>query len=215
MFCDIVTVVHNDTNKALAKRMLGQLDLWEGPQPELEFTDEIEVVRKPRPRFTATVVDNSEFNRGFAGGCNFGALNARLYAPIIGFLNPDVCIDGPFIDIVRHVFMDDNVVITGERFRKPEAELRVWGVNDWVCGAAMFVRRDWFVARGGFDPQFVWGWEETDLIRQAQADGKICRSVRLPITHSSPDNNSAKDAEYKNKHFERGAVLFRRKWEKR
>lgn len=208
MFCDIVTVIHNDTNRRLAADLERRLEMWETLEFE-EFgnPDPIKV-----PNYSFTVVDNSVENRGFAGGCNYGALHPALNSPIIGFLNPDVQVEGPFLDTVAAVMADQHVVITGSSFGKPQHELAIWGVRDWVCGAAFFVRRDWFAARGGFDPQFVWGWEETDLIRQAQQEGRVVRSVALPIYHDSPADNSLEDAAYKNRHFDEGGRRYFQKW---
>ena len=160
--------------------------------------------------FVLWKVDNREENRGFSKGCNYGA--AMGHQPILGFLNPDVEIRGPFLGAVEQALEDPQVVITGERFGKCQSELRTWGVIDWVCGAAFFVRRKWFAQVGGFDTQFVWGWEETDLIRKAQDHGKITRSISLPIHHESPHEETPTDFAYKRKHFNEGADRFYRKW---
>jgi GT2 family glycosyltransferase len=85
-------------------------------------------------------------------------------------------------------------------------------VHDWVCGAAFFVLRSWFAQVEGFDTQFTWSWEETDLIRQAQRQGRRCQSIPLPFQHTSPESDSSKEAAYKNFHFERGAARYHQKW---
>jgi hypothetical protein len=190
---DIVSVYHNDDNYRMWGDLL--LQLYEHEAAE---------------RIIAYGVDNREENRGFAKACNLGALWGE--APVIGFVNPDATVSGPFYDAVMAVLSDEDVVITGQRYGKPDRELRIWGVSDWVCGACFFVKRDWFFKAGGFDEQFVWAWEETDLIRRAQLAGKRCVSVDLPIHHSSPDEDSEDDAAYKRKWFEEGAKRFRKKW---
>jgi GT2 family glycosyltransferase len=189
---DIVTVFHNQKNKAEALATLNDL---------LDVEDS--------QRWRWVPVDNRVQNRGFAAGCNLGAAHGT--APVIGFLNPDVEIRGPFLDAVRRV-LGGPVVITGCRFGKPDLELRAWGVRDWVCGAAFFVTRQFFEEMGGFDEQFVWGWEETDLIRRAQAHNLRVRSIPLPIHHVSPDVDSPSDTQYKRHHFEKGAARFKAKW---
>jgi len=191
---DFVTVYHNDGNYDQHKHLRATL-----------------VQHEPAGGYTFIGVDNRRNNRGFAGGCNAGAFTDGATAPIIGFLNPDATIAGPFLDAVTATLVAP-VVITGCRFGKPAAELRSWGVKDWVCGAAMFVSRSWFTSVGGFDAQFVWGWEETDLIRQAEAQDLQCRSIALPIQHESPAQNSVQDTRFKHYHFNRGAERFRRKW---
>jgi GT2 family glycosyltransferase len=155
--------------------------------------------------------DNSSNNIGFAAGCNFGAQKGS--APVIGFLNPDVEIQGCFIDKILDVFeSNSNVVITGENFGKLRWEYESWGCKEWVCGAAFFVRRNWFESVGGFDRRFIWSWEESDLICQAQVMNKLVKPIELPIDHQSPTNDSEQDSEYKSLHFNRGAKLFRQKW---
>lgn len=196
MSIDIVTVVHNATNTAQA------VDL------------EKAIAAHEDNEFQFVVVDNSTENRGFAKACNWGALHPDVRSPIIGFLNPDVVVNGPFIDAVRAALEDPNVVITGCRFGKPARELAIWGVQDWVCGAAFFVKRSFFAPRHGFDEQFVWAWEETDLIRQAEHEGLRVRSIQLPLEHASPSGDSSQDIIYKRRNFELGAQRFEAKWRK-
>ena len=57
-----------------------------------------------------------------------------LTAPVIGFLNPDVQVHGPFLATAAAI-LRGRVVITGCRFNKSTFELQAWGVRDWVCGA--------------------------------------------------------------------------------
>lgn len=194
MRADLVTVFHNEVNHA----------------QHLQLRDAI-AHYEPAGGYRFIAVDNRTTNRGFARACNLGALHAGGTAPILGFLNPDTIIDGPFLDPVA-VALDTRTVITGCRFGKPDRELKIWGVRDWVCGAALFVRRHWFTAVGGFDEQFTWAWEESDLIRQAQDQGYQCRSINLPIRHQSPAQDTPEDARYKQFNFTRGQQRFYRKW---
>lgn len=191
---DIVTVFHNETNRAQATQLVNDVQRHE-PDGDITFS----------------LVDNRVHNRGFARGCNLGAFHPEARSPIIGFLNPDTQVEGPFIDKVTGV-LNEKVVITGCRFGKPALELRIWGVQDWACGATFFVKRDWFTRVGGFDEQFEWSFEETDLIRTAEKDGFVCRSQDLPLRHDSPKQDTAKDAAYKRHHFVRSQRRFNRKW---
>lgn len=191
---DIVTVTHNATNAAQA----------------VELHRQIAEVEPGGWRFIT--VDNSVRNRGFAKGCNWGAFHPDAKAPIVGFLNPDASVGGPFIRKVEQALANTKVVITGCRFEKPQDELDIWGVQDWVCGAAFFVDRKWFTEVGGFDESYTWGWEETDLIRQAEKAGLVAKSIHLPITHASPSEDSPVDAEYKRLNFERSRNVFNNKW---
>lgn len=189
---DIITVFHNQANLALARGL-------------------VEAVERVEPgRCTVTLVDNTVENRGFARGCNFGAAGGLL--PVLGFLNPDVEVLGPFLDQVLASLSRPDVAITGARFGKPDHELESWGVTEWVCGAALFVRRDLFEALGGFDERFVWGWEETDLIRRVQAIGRRVEALPLPLRHESPSVQSGPDVVYKGHHLARGWELYQQKW---
>lgn len=193
---DFVTVYHNDAYFKLSQRLREDLQRYE-----------------PAGGYRLIGVDNRRNNRGFAVACNVGAFHVDATAPVIGFLNPDVTVEGHFIDEVTAA-LQGNTVITGCRFGKPAIELRTWGVRDWVCGAAMFVRRDFFTAVGGFDVQFVWSWEETDLIRQAESRGHMCRSLNLPIRHDQSCNDPS-DNKYKTYHFTQGERRYRAKWKAR
>lgn len=190
---DIVTVAHNEQRMVDANRLFDQVAEHHDPTT-----------------FTFTIWDNRVDNLGFANGCNAGA--SRGAAPIIGFLNPDANVDGPFLPAVVEALRQPLVVITGCRFGKPRAELDLWGCRDWVCGAAFFVTRSWWETMGGFDTRYRWGWEETDLIRRAQADHKVVRSIDLPIRHASPSDDTPEDVAYKQHWFDEGARLFNRRW---
>lgn len=192
---EIVTVFHKDENAALAEQLHEAVSKHEDES-----------------LFSFIGVDNREVNRGFSRGSNYGALQLAEGAPYIGFLNPDCVVKGPFIERVVTLLRQPEIVITGCRFGKPQHELRVWGVKDWVCGAALFVERDWFEEVGGFDERFVWGWEETDLIRRAEVQGRLCRSTKLPIHHVSPSDDTPEDIRYKHHYFDQGQVEFYRKW---
>lgn len=194
---DLVTVFHNDDYYEL----------------HLKLFDAIKRV-EPEGNFQLIGVDNRRENRGFAAACNLGALHPDAKAPMIGFLNPDVIVDGPFINKAA-ANLTGNIVITGCRYGKPDHELAIWGVRNWVCGAAFFVQRQWFASVGGFDERFVWSWEETDLIRQAESQKLVCHSIELPIRHVQPAQNTEQDATYKNYYFTQGEQRYRAKWRRR
>lgn len=189
---DVVTVWHCDKNRAQAEDL--QASLF-GDLPH-----------------TFTAVDNQADNRGFARGCNLGA--SRGSAPYIALLNPDLVVNGPLFARVLEVFESDpTVMVTGERFGKPDKELREWGCSDWVCGAAFFVRRSWWERLEGFDDRFHWAWEETDFIRRTEAEGGVVRSIELPVRHHHDmDEDPVADRTYKINHFARGRELFWQKW---
>ncbi len=185
---DLVTVFHNDKNRGQAKQLYEEL------------------VRQEGHIFEMTAVDNRETNRGYGPACNLGARAGS--SPYVGFLNPDLEVDGPFLKQVVAAFADPKVLIAGSRFGKPQADLYMWGCKEWVCGACMFVHRGWFDNVGGFDEQFYWGWEETDLIRRVQQRRGEVRALELPVRHHSPADDSPEDAEYKRRGFRAGRDHF-------
>lgn len=190
---DVVTVYHNEKNFLECVRLSRQLALHE----------------TGRYRFIA--VDNRTINRGFARACNIGASLGQ--SSIVAFLNPDLIVLGPFLDEVFRVFEESSdVKITGENFKKPKHHFTSWGCRDWVCGAAFFVRRPWWEQLRGFDERFVWGWEETDLIRRTERANQVCKSIELNLHHDSPGVDVATDLTYKRHHFYEGARYFRKKW---
>lgn len=150
---------------------------------------------------------NCEVNRGFSRACNQGA--ARGSEPVIGFLNPDIIITGDIV--IPVVGALKNADVTGDRFGKPERELRAWGCADWVCGAAMFVSREWWNLLNGFDEGFVWSHEETDFCYRTQRLGGKVRSLDLPLEHVVMPNHED-DIAYKHHWHEEGRALYRKKW---
>lgn len=193
---DIVTVYHNNVNLAQADQLWTDLRQYEDPG-----------------KFRFYAHSNVRENLGFAKGCNVGA--AKGDSEFIGFLNPDVEVRGRFIDLVEEILRLPDVVITGCRFNKPQVELDEWGVKEWVCGAAFFVRRDWWVELGGFDERYVWSHEETDFIRQTEARKKKILPAELPIKHASPTSDSSRDRQYKEVHFAEASKAYREKWKVR
>lgn len=189
---DIVTVYHNENNKRDAFLLGARLHELEGD------------------RINFVAHSNIEQNLGFAKGCNRGA--ALGDSQIIGFLNPDVVVKGPFVDQVVDILSDPAVVITGCRFGKPQVELNEWGVRNWVCGATFFVEREWFEKLGGFDERYEWSHEETDFIRATERLGGMVKEAPLPFLHASPTNDNARDAAYKVVKFEEARAVFRGKW---
>jgi GT2 family glycosyltransferase len=189
MTVDVVTVFHREENRKLAQQLTKRL-------------------AKIEPEANVIQVDNRTCNRGWAGGCNHGAADGN--APFIVFINPDTVISGEFFPTLLLPFDDDRVVIAGERFGKPVSETLSWGCDSWVCGALMCVRRNWFP---GFDENYCFGWEETDLIRQAQVAGRGVIELSLPqAKHQSPEPASDPDRDVKATWFDEGRRYFDRKW---
>ncbi|MFO0407886.1 MAG: glycosyltransferase family 2 protein [Labrys sp. (in: a-proteobacteria)] len=124
----------------------------------------------------------------FSRACNAGAL--RQPARFLLFLNNDVLLDSdaltepltlasePSVGIcgARLVFPDDRIQHCGVRFlrsdRTPHHEFHGWPTSSVsrvrrdfqaVAGAAMVVRGEVFERLGGFDEEYPFGFEDTDL----------------------------------------------------
>lgn len=193
---DLVTVEYTDAHRDEA----------------VALRERVESVEGDKIRF-CSVRNEENYWGGYAAACNVGASSFGAgTSPVIGFLNPDVQVLGPFADEVTRLLQSPHAAITGNKFGKPTRELRAWGCRDWVCGATFFVKRDWFEKVGGFHEEYVWSWEETDLVRQAQAEKMLVISRELPLRHASPDPETDPHRELKSKMFARGREIFYRRW---
>lgn len=188
---DLVTVVHNAAY-ANSARVL-----------------EHEVAQVSHPdQYEFTVVDNTKENVGFARACNWGARQGT--GEIVGFINPDIRVQGPFLAQVEDALQNAHVV--GCSFGgKEDFEKKHWLISTWVCGAAFFVHRRWWDLLNGFDERFVWSHEETDFILRTELlNGKVL-DVDLEINHIELPQ-VATDTAYKQFHYEMARKEYNRKW---
>lgn len=189
---DIVVVYHRIENEHEAHALAETIDRFE-----------------PEGRVNVLYGNNKQQNIGFGPRCNQVVFD-KATAPIVGFLNPDVQVAGALCERVTRVLRQPGIEVTGARFNKAPHELKIWGVHDWVCGAAMFVNRQWFLDLNGFDPQYVWGWEETDFVRRTEDAGRRVKSIELPISHPPAGHTfDSRDAAYKRRWFDHGASIYR------
>jgi GT2 family glycosyltransferase len=154
-----------------------------------------------RERFPAVRVVALDGNRGFAGGNNAGAREAR--GRHVVFLNNDTivepgwlaalraAVDGPArvaLATSRVVYMHDPAVIDSagdgvlrwggafKRFHGTRAsEAAQSGEVFGVCGAACLVTKEVFDELGGFDEAFFVSHEDVDLSYRARLLGYRCR----------------------------------------
>ena len=92
--------------------------------------------------------------------------------------------------------MVGDVVITGANFNKNPVEIRNWGLNDWVCGVAMFVKRSWFEEIGGFDERFTRAQDWELNFRLRENGGIVYFDPRLHVTYKPRPNLSALAKQY-------------------
>ncbi len=141
-------------------------------------------------------------NANFAGAANAGA--AAASSEIVLFLNNDAWPLGDALSPLAAAFDDERVVVaSGALFYEdgvtqgagcvllPNAHwfascrnlpanlpaVRTSRDAVVVPGAALAVRKSWFLESGGFDEQFRNGFEDADLCMRAYADGRVTRYV--------------------------------------
>jgi len=73
----------------------------------------------------------------------------------------------PFLPVARRNVVTEDAVRSGA----PSV------VVDWLSGACLLVRRDAFLAAGGFDERFFMYWEDADLCRRLRGQGYTIRYV--------------------------------------
>ncbi len=142
-----------------------------------------------RERFeTVRVVQNGE-NLGFAEGNNRGVQAA--HGEYVAFLNPDTRVDAHWLsELVQPCLRDRNVICVGSRilswdgdaidFADAAMNFMGWGFQIGIgsrnlteftqdkalffaCGGGMLIKRDVFLAAGGFDADFFAFYEDVDL----------------------------------------------------
>ncbi|HWI72508.1 MAG TPA: glycosyltransferase, partial [Baekduia sp.] len=150
----------------------------------------------------ATVLRLPE-NRNFAGGNNAGAEAAR--GRVLLFLNNDTEVPAGVVEELATEALRPSVGIAGLRLVYPDGRLQHggygWRGTQMRCapfhflhgedstlpgarsvfdttgltGACIAIRADFFDELGGFDEDFVNGWEDTDLCQKARAAGARLR----------------------------------------
>lgn len=134
---------------------------------------------------TITIIDNTLENRGWALACNLGSEHGA--GELIAFVNPDVDLNPGWLRPVLHALHEDPaLIVAGPRCIDGLAWPRKGqGMNAWVCGACMLVRRDWFDTNGGFaHEQFPHEFAETDLERRVEAQGLHVRTIEsIAVRH--------------------------------
>jgi GT2 family glycosyltransferase len=190
----------------MTARALRALDRLRGDSPAFEtiVVDNASCDETPQgiAAFPWVRYERMEANRNFAGACNAGAKLAE--APLVLFLNNDAY---PLDDALRPLvaafereetaiaggalFFEDGVTQCAGFVMLPNAHWHyscrnlpatLAGVTlardaPAVSGAAMAVRREWFLSEGGFDETYVNGFEDVDLCMRARERGRTIAYV--------------------------------------
>ncbi len=172
-----------------------------------------------------------ERNLNFAGACNAGARIAD--APIVLLLNNDAYPLGDALGPLVRAFERDDVAIAGgalffEDGVTQAAGLAVLPNLHWhyyfrnlpatldavqrsrdsagVSGAAMALRRSWFLQNDGFDESFVNGFEDVDLCLRAREQQRAVLYVaeaRFAHYEAASAGRFAREAENERRFYER------------
>jgi GT2 family glycosyltransferase len=163
------------------------------------------------------VIVEPEVNGGFAAGCNIGA--ARAAGALLFLANPDVEARPDCLERLQEVFAaHPSAAVVGAQVLLPGGRTTNAGANpvhvtglSWsgglhepaedgpdrpvlaVSGAALAVRRDAWVALGGFPEPFFTYVEDTDLCWRARLLGHEVRYCpRAAVVHEYEFEKSAK-----------------------
>jgi GT2 family glycosyltransferase len=145
----------------------------------------------------------SEWNRGFGPAVNLGA--GACHSPLLFILNSDATlVPGSLGTLALALVQDQNIgviapavyesdgrslqpatygrlptrrdIFLGNAWARPSARHdRDAARPGWVSGVAMLLRREDFLAIGGFDEGFSMYFEDIDLCRRIRAAGKSVR----------------------------------------
>jgi GT2 family glycosyltransferase len=230
----VIVPVHD--NAALTRRCLDSV-LAELPADcELIVVDDASSDSTPRllrgygERVTAVPLAR---NVGFAGACNAGAAVAEGQALI--FLNNDTEPQAGWLEaLLGYAARQPRAHVVGAKLVFPTGVVQhagvVFGQDGYphnlyaglpeerpevnrprrlqaVTAACMLVRRDTFVARGGFDEGYENSLEDVDLcLRVGAAGGEVHYCPDALVVHLESASRGRRDR------FERSLSLYRRRW---
>jgi GT2 family glycosyltransferase len=165
----------------------------------------------------------------FAGNCNTGAQGSA--AEVFVFLNDDCELLSGWLPPLLAAFDDKNVGIAGSKLVYPDGRLQHAGVSfrhrngkleafnitdcdppsrvvEAVTGACMAVRRECWEQIGGFDPEYVNGYEDVDLCLRAQTEGWQIRYVaESVVVHLESQSGHARWT-----HVRENIALLQERW---
>lgn len=156
-------------------------------------------------------------NLGYGPGCNLGAAHAT--GDFLLFLNPDVTVPpdtiarlaalgaaNPATVAIGPLQRAGNGTIKGKRRAAGDGR-RVWGPTlramggadalvptGFISGGALMVRRDAFVALGGFDDSIFLFHEDDDICLRLRARGQLAYAVGVVVGHDWGTSSPRSDA---------------------
>jgi len=196
----------------------------------------VDTLRSAFPDLVVRIVA-SPTNLGFGRGANLGVSLSR--APFVFLLNSDAVVRPGALARLCRVLAEDAVVgvvapavyLADGRTLQADAygslparnallrmDVRKRGRRSgraddapgWVSGAAMMLRRDDFVALGGFDPAFTMYLEDVDLCRRLQTTGRrIVREPAAAVVHLGGRSSATRITRFDQ--FHRSKAVYLRK----
>lgn len=195
----------------------------DGTKPFLEtLGGDVQVITNPK-------------NLGFAKACNQGAAAAR--GKYVMFLNNDTIPQPGWLDpLIQEMEADPQVAVVGSQLLFPDGKVQHAGVvfsrtyeepyhlfsgsssdipgiqrrreMQAVTAACMLVRKDQFERVGGFDEEFLNGFEDVDFCLRIRENGmKVIYQPRSLVVHLTSQTPGRKDHEKAN------SQRLRTKWE--
>lgn len=151
-------------------------------------------------------------NAGYAAACNRGA-KERCYrnkqGAVMVFLNADMEFpEYGWLEKVCETLEDKKVGIAGAKILGADGVYQPSGLDNWVCGCCIGVRRKVFAELGGFDEFYFFMWEETDLCMTATRKGYKVVETDAKVKHYYVK----KPTEFFSEHYERGRRYFNKKF---
>lgn len=190
-----------------------------------------EFLRAAFPAATVQVTEAAS-NLGFGRAVNL--VVASTACPLVLLLNSDATlVPGAVARLAAALLTDDSVGLVAPavyeadgrtlqrgaygRFPRVVGGRPQYGPNeagattpDWVSGVTMLMRRDDFVALGGFDPDFEMYLEDVDLCRRLRHGGKtVLREPGAGVVHLG--GKSWRSSVEKRDHYQRSKITYFRK----
>ncbi len=205
-------------------------------------SDEYEQVEALKTRFPKLVTVHSSGNIGFGRANQLGSERAK--GNILFFINPDTLfLAGNFLGLIK-AFEYHPRAVYGMGLEQSSRKRERWSSGefpslwqlfwnncpllpakapwestvlcpvDWVSGAALAVRKDFFEALGGFSPDFFLYFEDVDFAHHAKAKGATV-AVYPFIRFAHTGGGSAQSTSLQKQHFYASQRRYFEKWRPR
>lgn len=175
-------------------------------------------------------------NPGFGGGVNRGVGALEKASPYLVVANPDLLVrEEQILAVISELAEDERRAVGGVQLVTSDghrvssarvfptaqslAKRRVRDVDftarsrevDWICGAFMVWKREWFDGVGGFDERFFLYFEDVDICRAVWAAGGLPWAVSgIEVIHDQ--GHGEETSESLRAESRASKVIYARKW---